>query len=97
MVAFRETGRSMTGATYAVLPHGPQLNNYRKLVPLIRQAEDTEAEPLTDQEARIITRIAMTFPNESSIYRAVHDEEPYKSKRTGEMIPYTDAEQLQAL
>jgi putative zinc finger/helix-turn-helix YgiT family protein len=97
MVAFREAGQSMTGATYAALPHGPQLNNYRELVPSIRQADDTEAEALTDQEVRIITRIAMAFPSESSIYKAVHKEEPYKSKRTGEMIPYSDAEQLKAV
>ncbi len=30
-VAYREMGKSMTGATYAALPYGPQLNNYREL------------------------------------------------------------------
>jgi putative zinc finger/helix-turn-helix YgiT family protein len=97
MVSFRDTGRSMTGATYAALPYGPQLNNYRELVPLIKKAKETEAEALTDQEVRIITRIAMTFPTESAIYEAVHEEEVYQSKRAGELIPYTDAEQLKAL
>ena len=39
MVAFRETGQGiMTGATYAALPYGPQLNNYADLVDLIREA-----------------------------------------------------------
>jgi len=37
MIAFREIGRNLTGATYAALPHGPQLNNYRELIPLIRR------------------------------------------------------------
>jgi putative zinc finger/helix-turn-helix YgiT family protein len=97
MVSFRDTGRGMTGATYAALPHGPQLNNYRELVTLIREAKETEAEALTDQEVRIIRRIAMTFPSESAIYKAVHEEEAYKSKRPGELIPYTDAEQVKAL
>jgi hypothetical protein len=46
---------------------------------------------------RIITRIAMAFPRESAIYKAVHEEEVYKSKRPGELILYTDAEQLKAL
>jgi putative zinc finger/helix-turn-helix YgiT family protein len=32
MVAHRETGQSMTGATYAALPLGPQLNNYKDLI-----------------------------------------------------------------
>lgn len=95
-VCFRETGRSMTGATYATLPHGPQLNNYRELVPLIRDAKETEAEALTDQEVRIIARIAMTFPSETAIYNAVHEEKAYKSKKPGELIPYTDADQLKA-
>ena len=40
MVAFREIGQGMTGATYAALPHGPQLNNYRELIPLIKDADE---------------------------------------------------------
>lgn len=31
-VAYRELGIGMTGATYAVMPHGPQLDNYADLV-----------------------------------------------------------------
>ena len=57
----------------------------------------SEAETLTDQEVRIITRIAMTFPGNQSILRASHDEGIYKSKSPGELIPYTDAEQLKAV
>ena len=45
MIAFRETGQGMTGATYAALPHGPQLNNYTELIPLIREADENKADP----------------------------------------------------
>ena len=31
-IAYKELGRSITGGTYAALPYGPQLNNYRDLV-----------------------------------------------------------------
>jgi putative zinc finger/helix-turn-helix YgiT family protein len=36
MVAFRERGKNMTGSTYAALPYGPQLNNYRDLIDEIK-------------------------------------------------------------
>jgi len=97
MVAFRETGQSMTGATYAALPHGPQLNNYAELVPLIREAAEDQAEPIKEQEVRIMMRIAQTFPSDQSIYRAVHKEEAYKSRKNGELIPYFDAERIKAV
>jgi len=97
MVAFRETGQSMTGGTYAALPHGPQLNNYTDLVPLIRESDERQAEPLKEQELRIMTRIARTFPSNQSIYRAVHKEEAYTCKRNGELIPYSDAERIKAV
>jgi putative zinc finger/helix-turn-helix YgiT family protein len=96
MVAFRETGQSMTGGTYAALPHGPQLNNYSELVPLISEADENQAEPLSEHDLRIITRIARTFPRDQSIYRAVHKEEAYKSRKNGELIPYFDAERIKA-
>jgi hypothetical protein len=97
MVAFREAGQSMTGATYAALPHGPQLNNYSELVPLIREADEDQAEPLTEQEARIVTRIARAFPSNQSIYRAAHNEEAYQSKKNGELISYSDVERMKAV
>ncbi len=94
MIAFRELGQSVTGASYAAMPHGPQLDNYRELVESIQAADESEAEPLTEQEKRIIRRIAKTFPNDQSIYRAVHKEEVFKNKKPGEHILYTDAERL---
>jgi len=95
MVAFRETGQSMTGATYAALPHGPQLNNYSELVDFIRKADAGRAEPLTDQEEGILTRIAEAFPSDQGVFRAAHKELAYTSKKNGELIPYTDAELIE--
>jgi putative zinc finger/helix-turn-helix YgiT family protein len=97
MVAFRETGQSMTGATYAALPHGPQLNNYNELVPLIRESDEGQAEPLKEHELRILSRIARVFPSNQSIYKAVHKEEVYTCKKNGELIPYSDADRVKAV
>ena len=97
MVAYRETGQGMTGATYAALPHGPQLNNYADLVDLIREAHEGQAEPLTEHEERILARIAKTFPRNQSIYRAAHKEQAYTSRKNGELIPYTDADSITAV
>lgn len=94
MVAFRETGQSMTGATYAALPRGPQLNNYKELIGLIRKSDETEAEQLTDHEMRIIARIAKAFPTNKSVYEAAHKEKVWKDKPVGSLIPYTEAERI---
>jgi putative zinc finger/helix-turn-helix YgiT family protein len=88
MLAFMETGQGMTGAPYAALPQGPQLNNYRELIDLIRQANEQEAPPLTGTEKRIIKRIAMKFPTNSKVYKAAHDEPLWKDKNPGELIAY---------
>lgn len=97
MVAYRELGQSMTGATYARLPQGPQLNNYRDLLDLIKDADDVIAEPLTDQEIRIIARIALKFPANQSIYRASHQESIWQERKNGELIPYSDAESIKSI
>lgn len=94
MVAYRELGQSMTGATYARLPLGPQLNNYKDLLPLIKSADATQAEPLTEHELCIIRRIAMTFPTNSSVINASHREPIWKDRKDGDLIPYTDAEKI---
>jgi hypothetical protein len=64
MVAHREMGESLTGSTYAALPYGPQLNNYKDLIQDIIEADESEAKPLSREEKRIITRISMKFPEE---------------------------------
>jgi len=87
----------MTGGTFARLPQGPQLNNYNELIPMIRESDETEANPLTVHELRIIARNAKTFPDNQKIYRAVHNEKAYKTRKNGELIPYMDAKSIKAL
>jgi putative zinc finger/helix-turn-helix YgiT family protein len=94
MVAHRETGESMTGSTYAALPYGPQLNNYRDLIDDIIKADESKAEPLTPEERRIITRIVMTFSRERMVYDAAHKEKIWKRQPNGAIIPYTDSSEL---
>jgi putative zinc finger/helix-turn-helix YgiT family protein len=91
MLAYNELGKSLTGATYAALPHGPQLNNYKELVDLIRDADETQADPLTPEERRIIARIARTFPDKKMAFDATHREDVWKKKKNGDLMPYSDA------
>lgn len=97
MIAFREYGTSITGATYAALPLGPQLNNYKELIDLIRSADETKAKPLTDEEKRILVRIAKRFPYKRLIITAAHREEVWKRKSAGSLIPYSDAFELKEI
>jgi putative zinc finger/helix-turn-helix YgiT family protein len=94
MLGFREMGRSITGATYAALPRGPQINNYRDLLDEIMGADEAIAEALNDQERRIIRRVALAFPTDQQDINAAHREFIWKEKTTGAMIPYTDADRL---
>jgi hypothetical protein len=94
MVSFRDLGLSMTGADYAALPKGPQLNNYRELIQGILDADESTAEPLSDEEKRIIKKIGVQFPNNWQIFDATHKEIIWKEKSTGAGIKYTDAVRL---
>ena len=94
MVAHRETGESMTGATYAALPYGPQLNNYKDLIEDIMKAGESKADALSPEEKRIITRIALKFPEEQMAYDAAHKEKIWKRQPKGAIIPYTDSVEL---
>ena len=96
-IAFNELGRSITGATYAVLPYGPQLNNYRDLVGHIQRADDSLAEPLTKDEVKIIESVAKKFPEPQMVYFAANEERVCKEKQYGSLIPYTDALQLKGI
>jgi hypothetical protein len=91
MLAFRDLGSSMTGAGYAALPLGPQLNNYRDLVEEIRKADETQAEPLTREELLIIRMIVKAFPEYRQVYAAAHREKIWKDKPVGAAIPYSEA------
>ena len=97
MVAFRELGESMTGATYARLPLGPQLNNYRDLIDEIKKTDESAAEPLTSEEKKIISRISMIFPKDKMVFDAAHREVIVQRKPIGNIIPYSDAAELTEL
>ena len=91
MLAFRDLGASMTGAGYAALPLGPQLNNYRDLVEEIKKADESQAEPLTRKELKIIDRIVEFFPDEGQVYQAAHREKIWQDKPIGAAIFYSEA------
>ena len=97
MISYRERGISITGATYAALPYGPQLNNYRELIDEIRNANEKEAEPLSPEEIRILERIVQRFPTERSIFDAAHQEPVWKKKNPGELILYNEARHITAI
>jgi putative zinc finger/helix-turn-helix YgiT family protein len=97
MAAYRDLSRSMTGATYAALPMGPQLNNYNDLVDQIKEADINQAEPLSDKELKILTRVARVLPTDRAAYRAAHKEPSFISKTAGELIPYSDARTIKAI
>jgi putative zinc finger/helix-turn-helix YgiT family protein len=97
MLAFRDLGTSMTGAGYAALPLGPQLNNYRDLVEEIKKADGEEAEPLTSEELLIIRKIVKAFPEDRQVYEAAHREKIWKDKTVGSAIPYSEAIGLKEL
>jgi len=94
MVAHRELGESMTGSTYAALPFGPQLNNYRDLIDDILNADESSAKPLASEEKKIIARIAMKFSKDQMVYDAAHRERVWKRQANGAIIPYSDSSEL---
>ena len=94
MLAFRDLGRGLTGASYAALTYGPQLNNYRDLVEPIIKSDENDADPLSDEEKLIIQRVADKFPNEREVYNAAHREKVWRQARTGALISYIYADEL---
>jgi len=97
MIAHRDIGKSMTGATYAALPYGPQLNNYQDLIDTIKKSDASESEPLSVDENKIIKIISKNFPQERMAYDAAHREQIWKNKSIGEIIPYSDSSDLTEL
>ncbi len=97
MVAYRDIGAGMTGATYAALPYGPQLNNYKDLIDDIMKTDENETEPLSGEEIKIIKKIVIAFPDKQMTYDAAHREIIWRNKTTGDIIPYTDADELTEL
>jgi putative zinc finger/helix-turn-helix YgiT family protein len=95
-VAYRELGFGMTGATYAVMPHGPQLDNYADLVDEILKADTTAVEPLSDKEVAIIRRLSAIFRNQRDAFDASHAEPEWKKIESdwGKRISYSIAYKL---
>jgi len=94
MTARRDLGRGITGATYAALPMGPQLNNYRDLVEEIFKADPGEALPLSAKEESVIAAVAEAFPTNKSVYDAAHRESIWIQCTTGAIISYSQADGL---
>lgn len=88
MLSFKESGKSMTGAIYASLPQGPQLNNYRDLVKNILACNEEEAEILSEKEIGIINRLAKKFPQPAKAYHASHQEDAWRNTPIGTVISY---------
>jgi len=84
----------MTGATYAALPYGPQINNYSDLIDEIKQSDESLAERLSADELLIIHKIAVRFPHEQMVYDAAHREKVWKETSTGALIPYARSSEL---
>ena len=64
------------------------------MVEFIRGANEFDAEPLTEAEIKIITRVAKTFPTKQKVIDAAHGEIVWRRKGPGENIPYSDADEL---
>jgi putative zinc finger/helix-turn-helix YgiT family protein len=94
MLAFRRLGRGLTGASYAALPYGPQLNNYRDLVQTIKAADVDTVEPLSEEERRVIGEVAEKFPDERDVFEAAHRERVWREALPGALIPYACAAEL---
>lgn len=94
MLAYRKLGRGMTGASYAAITYGPQLNNYKDLVISIKESDESLTEPLSEEELRIIRNLAKKFPDERDVYDAAHREMVWQNALTGSLISYTKADAL---
>ncbi|MFA5906244.1 MAG: type II TA system antitoxin MqsA family protein [Desulfobacula sp.] len=96
MFSVKLLGRSMTGATYAHLPLGPQLNNYRDLLEDIQNADPEKAEPLSVEELDIIRRILKIFPEDRMVFDAAHEEPAWLETSVGELISYVWVDRMAA-
>ena len=92
--AFRQLGKGLTGASYAAMTYGPQLNNYKELVKSIQESDIKDAELLSQEELRVIHQVAEKFPNKRQVYDAAHRENIWLESKTGALIPYSCANKL---
>ncbi len=98
LVAYRELGCGMTGASYAIMPFGPQLDNYADLVDEILRADASKVKPLSTKEIAIIKRLSEFFKRQRDAYDASHAEPEWKKIATnlGRRISYQIAFKLKA-
>lgn len=94
MLAYARLGRSMTGAAYAAITYGPQLNNCRELIDDIKQSDEFAAEPLNSAETDIIKQVAKKFPEDRMVYEATHRERIWRETPVGQMISYALAPEI---
>ncbi len=98
LVAYRELGRGITGGTYAVMPYGPQLDNYADLVEEILKVDTSTIDPLNEQEISIIKRLSKIFKHQRSAFDASHAEPEWKAIESdkGQKISYQIAHKITA-
>lgn len=98
LVAYRVLGQGMTGASYAVMPYGPQLDNYADLIDEILKADTAKVQPLSAEEIEIIRRLSKIFRRQRDAYDASHAEPEWKKieKNYGRRISYRIAFKLTA-
>lgn len=96
LLCYKEWRKGLTGATYAVMPHGPQLDNYADLVDEILKADTTNVEPLSEKEISVIQRLSALFKRQRDAYDAAHAEPAWKEmeKDFGKRISYRVAFRL---
>jgi putative zinc finger/helix-turn-helix YgiT family protein len=96
LIAYRELGQGMTGASYAVMPYGPQLDNYADLVNEILKVDTAAVQPLSPEEVEIIRRLSEIFKEQRDAYDASHAEPEWKKieKNFGRRISYRIAFKL---
>jgi putative zinc finger/helix-turn-helix YgiT family protein len=99
LVAYRELGHGMTGASYAIMTFGPQLDNYADLVDEIIRADTSKVKPLSTKEIAIIKKLSKKFKRQRNAYDASHSEPEWKKIATnlGRRISYQIAFKLKAV
>jgi putative zinc finger/helix-turn-helix YgiT family protein len=97
MLAFRKLGRGLTGASYAAMPYGPQLNNYQDLLDSVKKSDSNDAEPLNEEELGVVRQVARRFPKDRDVFDAAHQERAWKESRIGALISYASAYELTEL
>jgi hypothetical protein len=60
----------------------------------IKNSNESSAEPLSNDEIRIIEKITKAFPVERMVYDAAHREIVWKKTPIGTTIPYSSSEEI---